>query len=56
MPTGPGASRAFAVASSICKKRGYSNFKAGSPGANCRGQMAEKVYPVKGRRKSKGGR
>ena len=51
MPTGPGASRAFAVATAICKKKGYTDFKQGGGGANCRGQMAERVYPVKPRRK-----
>lgn len=43
MPTGPGASRAFAISTAICKKKGFTDFKAGSPGANCRGQHAEQV-------------
>lgn len=43
MPTGPGASRAFKIATASCKKSGHKSFKKGSSGAECRSKRAEGV-------------
>ncbi len=43
MPTGPGASRAFAIATAACKRMGSKSFKKGTKGDACRGRIAERV-------------
>jgi len=43
MPKGPGASRAFAIATASCKKSGMKSFKKGSKGDSCRKKRAEGV-------------
>lgn len=43
MPTGPGAARAFKIATASCKKSGHKSFKPGSAGQKCRSKRAEGV-------------
>jgi hypothetical protein len=50
MPTGKGAARAFAIATQACKKRGMTDFSAGSSGDKCRSRVAEGVARKKRKR------
>lgn len=47
MPTGKGASKAFRMATGVCKKRGFTDFSDGTPGAACRSKLAEKIAAQK---------
>ena len=51
MPTGPGASRIFRIATATCKRMGLATFKAGSKGKACRSRIAEGI--ARKRRRSK---
>lgn len=53
MPTGKGASRAFAIATAQAEKEGYHSFKKGTAGYERRSQIAEAVARTAHKRSKK---